>query len=384
MRYELMHRTNPVAVIEIKDNYGYISKIESIYEPEQMPVGVIDEKGRSDCNSLNEWWRDRSIPIYRPRVIKLLLHFDVTAPYQLLSRCYGLSLSDQYWIRPVGSDLKWGNINYFENPFSEDAGHILLGLEEHDERFPLNSPDYTTNGNLEKCWKIIDGKRYLHKGGNLQEPYNEVIASKIMDQMDIPHIPYTLTEINGKIYSLCENFVDQRTELIPAWRILEAKKRRNETSAWQHFVDCCNELGIPGSVEFLDRMIVLDYIIANKDRHYNNFGALRNAETLEWLGMAPIYDSGSCFYFYDNTGENLYGGKSPSKPFRHSHEKQIELVKDFSWINFNSLSNIREIIFVTFRSEISTGRIDEKSVTIISDTVTSRINTLQTIAGNRV
>ena len=81
MRYELMHRTIPVAVIEIKDNYGYISKIESIYEPEHMPVGVIDEKGRSDCNSLNEWWRDRSIPIYRPRVIKLLLHFDVTAPY---------------------------------------------------------------------------------------------------------------------------------------------------------------------------------------------------------------------------------------------------------------------------------------------------------------
>ncbi len=27
MRYELMHRTIPVAVIEIKDNYGYIHHI---------------------------------------------------------------------------------------------------------------------------------------------------------------------------------------------------------------------------------------------------------------------------------------------------------------------------------------------------------------------
>lgn len=33
----------------------------------------------------------------------------------------------------------------------------------------------------------------------------------------------------------------------------------------------------------------------NKDRHFNNFGVLRNTETLEWLGMAPIYDSGSSY-----------------------------------------------------------------------------------------
>ena len=380
MKYQLMHRSFPIAVIEINDNYGFISKIESIYKPEHMPVGVIDEKGRSDCNSLNEWWRDRSIPIYRPRVIKLLIHFDITAPYQLLTRCHGLSLSDQYWIRPDGSDLKWEKINYFNNPFSEDTGNILLGLKEHDGIIFLNSPDYTTNGNLEKCWKIINGKRYLLKGGECQEPFNEVLASKLMDQMDIPHVSYTLTEINGKTYSLCEDFVDQRTELIPAWRILEIKKRKNETSAWQHFVDCCNELGIPGSVEFLDRMIVLDYIIANKDRHYNNFGALRNVETLEWLGMAPVYDSGSCFYFYDNTGKNLYGGISPSKPFRHTHEKQIELVKDFSWIDFNCLSHVSEMIFETFSSEILTGGIDEKGVKKITDTVTSRINALQKIA----
>lgn len=383
MKYELMHRTFPTAVIDISDNYGYISKIESISESAHMPVGVIDGKGIINCNSLNEWWKDRSIPIFRPRIERLLDILDVMTPEQLSSRCFGLSLSDQYWIRPIGSGLMWEKLNFFKNPFSEDAGNLLLGLKECNEVLSLNSPDYTTNGNLEKTWKIINGKRYLLKGGHFQEPYNEVIASKIMDQMDIQHVSYTLTEIKGKTYSLCEDILDQRTELIPAWRILEVRKRRNETSAWQHFVDCCNELGIPGSVEFLDRMIVLDYIISNKDRHYNNFGALRDAETLEWLGMAPIYDSGSCFYFYDDTDKTLYGRKTPSKPFRNCHEKQIELVKDFSWIDFNCLFNIREIIFETFRSEISTGRIDEKSVTIITDTVTSRINTLQTIAGNQ-
>ena len=48
MKYELMHRKIPSAVIEINDSYGYLSKIEHIYEPDHMPVGVIDEKGRSE------------------------------------------------------------------------------------------------------------------------------------------------------------------------------------------------------------------------------------------------------------------------------------------------------------------------------------------------
>lgn len=116
-----------------------------------------------------------------------------------------------------------------------------------------------------------------------------------------------LHKIDCSPYCLCENFVKPETELVPAWLIMQTRKRKNETSAWQHFVNCCNELGIPGTVEFLDRMIVLDYIIANEDRHYNNFGALRNAETLEWLGFAPIYDSGSSLGFDKDNWEILTG-----------------------------------------------------------------------------
>jgi|GEM_PF-5755159 len=40
-------------------------------------------------------------------------------------------------------------------------------------------------------------------------------------------------------------------------------------------------------------MIVFDYLILNEDRHFCNIGAIRNAITLEWLGIAPIFDSGT-------------------------------------------------------------------------------------------
>ena len=81
-------------------------------------------------------------------------------------------------------------------------------------------------------------------------------------------------------------------------------------------MNCAEALGIPDVVQFLDRMLVLDYIIANEDRHLNNFGAIRNAETLEWLGMAPIYDSGSSLGYDKVAAEIRRGQNIFCKPFK--------------------------------------------------------------------
>ena len=39
--------------------------------------------------------------------------------------------------------------------------------------------------------------------------------------------------------------------------------------------------------------------MSNKDRHLNNFGLLRDSNTLEYIGFAPIFDSGNSM-LYDN------------------------------------------------------------------------------------
>ena len=60
-----------------------------------------------------------------------------------------------------------------------------------------------------------------------------------------------------------------------------------------HYVNLCEEHGIKNIRHSLDEMLVIDYIVANEDRHFNNFGVIRNAETLEWRSAAPIFDSGT-------------------------------------------------------------------------------------------
>ena len=46
-------------------------------------------------------------------VCEALQALEITSTKMLLVRCWGLSLSDQYWICPEGSDLAWDSINFF-------------------------------------------------------------------------------------------------------------------------------------------------------------------------------------------------------------------------------------------------------------------------------
>lgn len=372
-----------VAELELDDATGFIKKINQVYEPEHLPIGVPIKKGIVDRKAFNDWWTDRSIPASRSGIRDALETLDIVSTKMLLVRCYGLSLSDQYWICPEGTNLTWNEINFFENAFSDDIGDVLFGVKKKDNAFDFSSPDNTSDGNLKKRWKIIDGKRCLVKGGSTpfrQQPFNEAIATGIMRRLDIPHIPYTVIWDQGVPYSVCEDFITGDTELIPAWRIMQIQKQDNSTSRYQHFINCCEALGIHDIIPYLDQMIVLDYIIANEDRHLNNFGAIRNAETLEWLGMAPIYDSGSCLG-YDKLANQIRSGKDITcKPFKKYHEEQLKLVSSFEWMNFENLSDVGELITDTFNMGDASDYMDELRISAIVDTVKKRIRRVEELA----
>lgn len=344
-QYVLMHKNMPVADLELDTASGSISAIGSAHEEAHVPIGIPVKKGQIDRAALNEWWKGRAIPASRDGIRHALLELNVSTTQQLLDKCLGLSLSDQYWICPKKSEIEWQDINFFDHAFSDDIGNVLFGKGSSNDKISLMSPDNTSDGWLKKKWTILDGKRCLIKGGSgatHQEPYNEVLASHIMDRLGIPHVPYTLMLQDDYPYSVCEDFITPQTELVPAWYIMQTLKKQNHVSVYQHYLDCCEVLGIPYVKDSLDRMMVLDYIIANEDRHQNNFGAIRNAETLEWLSAAPIYDSGSSLWFSKPRTLISSNAKVPCKPFKADHDEQIKLVTSFDWLNFSALKDIDE------------------------------------------
>ena len=89
-------------------------------------------------------------------------------------------------------------------------------------------------------------------------------------------------------------------------------------------------------------MIVLDYLIANEDRHLNDFGVVRNANTLDYIGQAPIFDSGTAMWFDKPTAMAGETNRLVCKPFKTTHEEQLKLVQSFDWLSMEKLNGIEE------------------------------------------
>ena len=370
LRYTLMHKNIAVADIDIDETLGGISKIRGIISEEHLPVGVVRMQRQNetiDRFAFNQWWTGRSIPASRMGLSDLLDTLGIASSNLLLTKCLGLSLSDHYWIRPYESNMLWEDVNFFDNDFSDDIGDLLFGT------------------NVKKRWKIIDGKRCLLKSGSnpySQQTFNEVIASKIMERLGIDHVPYSVTWINDEPYSVCEDFVTKDTELISAWRVLQLRTKANHESEYLHYVNICRELGID-IVSSLDKMIVLDYIIANEDRHFNNFGLLRDANTLEWIGAAPIFDSGTSLW-YDRLTSRIPINGVNCKPFKKTHGEQLKLVSFLEWFEASKLDGIEDEILEVFSDDKAAQYIDTERAKTIAAEVRNRIEAVESMAMSHI
>ncbi len=340
MNYDLMHKEQPVLSMELDEVTGGILSLGEVFSPEHIPVGISKTSGIIDRSDLNHWWLGRSIPASRSGLRDALERMSVSSPQLLLSKCYGLSLSDQYWVRPVGQELRWSEINFFKNTFSEDVGDILFGIAfEHKEvagQHIGRSVEKTLENHKRRALPDEGWQRTILSG-----KLNEVFASRLMDRLGVTHVPYSLMWIDGYPYCVCPDFVTPDTELVSAHHILKTAARESAESKYQHFLRCCETLGIPNMLPMLDQMLTLDYLLANEDRHTNNFGTLREAETLEWLGPAPVFDCGTSLW-HDSLFR--WGGPepdSPSKPFEARHSEQITLVQSFDWLDFSELDSAR-------------------------------------------
>jgi hypothetical protein len=377
-----MHKNVPVADLEINDiNYAFRS-IYRVYNKEHLPVGVVKLNGLNgavDAETFDTWWEMRGIPKQRTGINSALNILSVKNTKILSIKGLGLNLSDHYWFLPKEQKADWNEVNYFDHNFSEDIGNILIGEGQRNIKdIQFSSPDTSSNGNLMKRWWIYEGKRYLLKSGEmpyLQEPFNEVIASRICDLLDIPHVRYDITQSKQKLYSACECFVDRNTELINAWQLL-SMLNGNDKNKYANYLKISENLRIEGIKESLDRIMVLDFIIGNTDRHWNNFGAIRDADTLEWIGPAPVYDCGASLWY--NVDANMIepNYKIGSMMFRTNHTRQIKLVTDFTWYKPERLSNIENDIYSIFKKYRYK---NEERVEAISKGVRGRIKKLNNI-----
>lgn len=327
MEYVIYNKNTPVFSFEMIHNK--IIKIIEIFNPKYRPVQVKynNKKNIIEKSSFEHFLKGRRIPDTRQDKDIILKNIQGKSLYELSLAYFGLSLSDQYWIKEKNDSVEWKDINFFQNDFSQDMGLFMFG--KSDSSFSLKTPNNTSDGWLKKAWMLNEGKRILVKGSSkpfYQEAFNEKIAYEISKILGINHIKYEIKKIGDKYCSVCENFIDENTELVPVNAVVQNVQKPNHISMYDFVVEELQKLGISDAKNRIDEMLFLDYIIFNEDRHFNNFGFIRDVETLEVRGMAPIYDSGTSLFY--NTLDTAIKSYNPDvKPFYTDRQKQFELIE---------------------------------------------------------
>lgn len=345
-----MHRDDPVCAISIDTESGAILRVSKPVNPELLPLG-----GCIDSAMLKKWWQRRAVPVGQGKIQRILEQLGIATPQEFLVKNLGLSLTDHYWIKPLEMELDWADINLFTNDFRDPVGDMQFGAEtDETAAHPAVdfSPSSSVQGELRKKWIITSGKRCLIKGnhgGNSQESLNEIFASLLHSkQGKQPFVAYSPIQVgtDPQINCICESFTSDTLELIPAIDIVDSKKKDNSVSMYEHFIRLCVNHGLTEETvrSFLEYQILTDYILTNTDRHFNNFGVLRDTKTLAFVGMAPIFDSGNSM-FWKNPRLPEYDDLANIEvnSFRQTERQLLGLVKSRNQVDLSNLPTVDEL-----------------------------------------
>ena len=348
MLYELRQYDTPLLTFYLDrqelDKLTY--KIEWVNEDKKflLPIGLA-----IDSNGLAKWLKSRVIPKNREYVDQILArsglsHNDIMG---IINICKGLSLNDSYWIVEKGFNGTFADYNLYQNKFTRTLALIAYtGYGSNSKKDFTSSPEYTTNGMLKKCWRRIDGKIYLYKGGTSgaantgNEPYSEYYASQIADAMELNHVAYNLSKWKGTLCSTCELFTDINISFVPIYKFGQGISL-TETAEY------LKSLGKEFYDEFAD-MMIFDALICNTDRHTGNYGLLVDNKTNKPVKFAPIFDNGLSLFNYAMADDLVdVDGYAKTRFPAYDAVSYEEIVKAF--ISERQKAQLRKVINFKFK-----------------------------------
>ena len=358
MEYTLKHKDYDVAVFEL-ERRNITSAVISKENIDRLPYSLkgilLNKTELIDCEDeysytlsddgiyfFEEWLKERAMPIDRYEFIKEQGMGKTNIDW-LLSN-HSVSFTDCYWTELKEENLKWNDIRLKPAELSK---YLSLGGDIDATKIMLDKSNASLGGQLDKYWFADENKNlYLHKkAGGYYEilSIRECFASEIYKRQNIPHTDYTLTFKEGNISGCdCKAFTDENIELIPMCDLLEEYKVLQLEDSYNLIAELGHLHGVEKQqiYDFLDAQTIVDYLISNRDRHFSNFGFLRNSETLQFIKPAPIFDSGNSKSREDLTTEGIEN--APVGGMYATETENLKRVRNFDVINLSLLPTVEE------------------------------------------
>lgn len=229
------------------------------------------------------WLETRAIDSHRAnsRLLKKALRLKEKNDISTVLFVNGATITDNYWIKPFDSDIKYEDVCFSNDYFSELA---LKGsydsFNKAADKISSNTPELTNTGSFEKCWKLIDGKWWMLKSANQKEQFSELFVYRLGKALNMNMAVYERGESCVKSLDFTNG---ASVNFEPAFAFM------GDNEDYEDVSNVLEEL-CPQAVGDFVKMIFLDTIVANPDRHTANFGLLRSTDTGELLAFAPVFD----------------------------------------------------------------------------------------------
>lgn len=294
--YTLMNKDKEVALIKKKPNeFEDIYEIKSC-EKQKLPIGFED---------IDSWLDKRQAAKHREHLRKLMADCGCLSREGFIKFTHATSLNDTFWVKGIDENIGWDKVSLYRNEFNEAISQISFeGIGLHGVQFSSTTPEFTTSGMFEKCWRREAGGIFLYKRGSTgsrnagMEAMSEVYASQLAKCICKDNfIEYHGCRLHKKEASKCRLFTDENIGFTSFFNIFNRKVSIKESLEYFSRLDCEGDYR---------RMLVFDGIVFNTDRHMGNYGVVFNNDTLEILRMAPVFDHNQALLPYAEKEDLLH------------------------------------------------------------------------------
>ena len=207
-------------------------------------------------------------------------------------------------------------------------GHQMAVTNAH-----LLANDLSTGGCYPKAWVRKDDGFYLYKDGGQDAVEREVLASKICRCFDCHQVLYEQGMFENEPVSISKIMTSQRYSLV-TYAAYDVYCTNHDWNT----LDKILELDAHGYY----MMNILDYLVGNTDRHWENWGLLVDNETNQPIRLHDLMDFNRAFQQYDT----LDGANCLTVGKRHLSQREaaVEGVKKTS---INQICEVSKNIFDT-------------------------------------
>lgn len=233
---------------------------------------------------LESWLEHRAIDSHRvnSRLLKKALRLKEKDDFNTVISVNAVTITDTYWIKEIGSSLTYEDVRFKDDFFAELAlsgGYDNFNNASNSKN--KRTPELTNTGSFEKCWKLINGAWFMYKTANDMQMFSELFTYKLGKKLGFNMADYQM----GEGYIKTRDFTNNAgVNFEPMFDYV------NDDDDYAVSLSVIQKY-CPGAVGDYIRILFMDTLVANLDRHTFNYGFLRNADTGEYIGLAPNFDN---------------------------------------------------------------------------------------------